>query len=126
MTDTDINKVCAKLMGKCWHEYKKPLTFKGGPILCIKEVCGKGISHLIGFHGRIRRFDPLNNKSDAYDLIQFVVNEWKGWERFLQHEQHLNGGEDGICGEYGHVPYSLLKDQRALPTALAAWDKEGE
>jgi hypothetical protein len=133
LTDTEISKICLSLItgGKgCWHEpelaylavYEPLSTYRCKVASCKYYGSENGV-----FRRRLTNPDYLNNKSDAYDLIHFVVNEWEGekWDKFLLWYLTRWGKITPQC-----IPSSyrglkkLLSNTRALPEALASW-KEG-
>ena len=97
MTDLEINQICHRVItgGKgCWH------TPRGITNLC--KYCGF-------FFSDGDNPDYLNNKSDAYDLIHFIMNDWSDEDFY-----------NFTCS----VPRHLLVNRRALPTAVALYEKE--
>jgi hypothetical protein len=126
LEDVKISKVCTKLMGKCWHEQIEPFLCACG----YTPGCGVDCEGCMTIHADLEdNFDPLNNKSDAYDLIQFVVNEWEELPHFLnakpENGYYEEADDDTGIQECRHLSCHLLEDQRALPTTLAAYLKEG-
>ena len=132
MTNLEIRKVCHNLItgGKgVWHELIKPyLCACGYNPSCDGGDCeGCMESHLLHSDNP----DYLNNKSDAYDLIHFCINEWDEMKR-IKFYNWMMGRLDAmnaahtILTSFKELFEYLLKDQRALPTAVALYLKEKE
>lgn len=124
MTDTEINKACAELMGKKWYASEVIWSdISKGKWRC--KTCDTEWYGWDGFTEIICKEnpDPLNNKSDWEELIIFCVNRWdeKELEAFILSVQQ----DEPEYNEYS-FPRHLLKDMRALPTAVAEYQKEGK
>lgn len=127
MTDLEIRKACHNLItggkGK-WHELKKPFLCACGYIPnCPSRRCNGCMSDHIE---RSENPDPLNNAQDYLAFLFFVVNEWEGWEDFQTYQfgKESNGQDFGDW--WLDASKHLLKDQRALPTSVAIYEKERE
>ena len=113
--DEEISKSIHSLItgGKgCWHEARLDDTWVVFTCIHCHEVVDIEPDP---------NPDYLNSKSDAYDLIQFVVNKWSDEEyyNFILSVQQ----DEPDYNEYS-FPRHLLKDRRALPEALARYEKE--
>ncbi|MCK5606511.1 hypothetical protein KAR91_31705 [Candidatus Pacearchaeota archaeon] len=115
LTDTEINKICARVMGiECWHIRDLEKDISWFTHKC--SVCKEAFSYK-------DNPDPLNSPADWAALVFYVVNEWEDKERedFILSVQQ----DEPEYNEYS-FPRHLLKNKRALPTAVAAWCKEGK
>lgn len=129
MSDIEINKTCAELMGKCFHDWEKAKVIEAGTYKCIHcrvRCCWDDTSTL-------RNFDPLNNPSDYVEFLLFCVNEWdrERWFEFLLQHGHYNYDFDSDGYEPGKnvdafIDLDLFKTKRALPESVARYVKEGE
>lgn len=126
MTDQEINKVCAEIMGKKQHEWaidpQHSPRVEGSYGNCS---CGwRGLYKSLDHHIDNVNFNPISIKQDAYDLIQFVVNEWDKKKRNKFYSWVMDKLDKREITSFVELFEYLFSNQRVLPEALARHLKE--
>ena len=145
LTNLEINKICHSIVtgGEgCWHIEDKSKQTGDSMHVSIKSYCGECGDMLWEEAVTTKHYNPdyLNNKDDWADILFFVVNEWdkRNLDEFFAHSERgyvdmgLESDDPTLAGGGEWVAVltcldgRLFKNQKALPTALALYEKEKE
>jgi hypothetical protein len=88
MTDEEVDKRCAELMGKCWHELQQARLCGPYPdFYCAK--CKKYLGY--DYYGGKHTFNPspTTSDSDYMILVRYAMKheKWRAFKEWLLSEQ---------------------------------------
>ena len=130
LTDLEINQACHKVItggkGK-WHELKEPFLCSCG---YTPSCDGGDCEGCMVIHANYEdNPDYLNDSSDYLSFLHFCVNEWDRQKRnkfynWMMGRLDAMNAAHTILTSFVELFDYLLEDQRALPTAVALYQKE--